>query len=307
MDSLRLTLLIAGIVIVAGIYLYTRLSRRRHAAREDARGRAARESRPGTGNILDRRLPSDPDPGEIDRDVGDLGGIFTPRRETSDAELSVDVSVLAGLRASYESTIDGFSQTEDSEPHRSLDLTEPVDASEPHESEEPDKFAEPDEPAEAAEPAEPPVAAPQPPMPDMTRPLVYLALIAKDGRLAGSRILESLDAEGFRPGPLQLYYRQSDADPSIVFGIANQAEPGVLDPASLPGMETPGLVTFMCVPHDMGHALKTYNMMVAVGRRLARRLDARLCDETRSTLTAQTENHLREKVGEIVRRDKLEH
>ena len=300
MDGLRLTLLIAGIVIVAGIYLYTRLSRRRHAAREDARGHAAGESRPGTGNILDRRLPSDPESGEIDRDVEDLGGIFTPRRETSDAELSVDVSVLAGLRASYESTIDGFSRTEDGEPHRSLDLTEPVDSSEPHEPE------ELDEPAGAAEPAEPPVAIPPPPMPDMTRPLVYLALLPKDGPLAGSRILESLDAEGFRPGPLQLYYRQSDADPSIVFGIANQAEPGVLDPASLLGMETPGLVTFMCVPHDMGHALKTYNMMVAVGRRLARRLDARLCDETRSTLTAQTENHLREKVGEIVRRDKLE-
>lgn len=281
MDTLRLTLLIVGIALVAGIYLYTRLSRRKSAARRAERDSAAGKSRIDFGNILDRRASAGPNSAGTDEDLEDLGGIFAPRRDTSDAELSVDVSVLSGLRATYESTIDGIAQIDEFEGSPLLD------------------------PIDSAEPAKPSVAAPEPPMPDMTRPLVYLALIPRDGSLSGRKVLDSLDGEGFRPGPMQLYYRQSDADPTIAFGIANQAEPGVLDPASLPDMETPGLVAFMSVPDDMAHAVKTYNMMVAVGRRLARRLDARLCDETRSTLTAQTENHLRETVGEIVRRERL--
>ena len=45
--------------------------------------------------------------------------------------------------------------------------------------------------------------------------------------------------------------------------------------------------------------------MVAVSRRLARRIDATLCDETRSTLTAQAENHLREKIADTLRQDRI--
>ena len=104
---------------------------------------------------------------------------------------------------------------------------------------------------------------------------------------------------------MQLYYWRSDRDPSIAFGVANLVEPGALDPGSLPGTETPGLVAFMCVPDDAAQAREILDAMIAASRRLAHRLDAALRDEARSTLSAQAENHLREKVTDVARRSRL--
>ena len=139
---------------------------------------------------------------------------------------------------------------------------------------------------------------------DMSRPLVYLTLVSKQERLSGRVVLDALAEEGFRPGLMQLYYWRSDAEPSVAFGVASMVEPGVLVPDELPGMEMPGLVTFMSIPEDGASAFRILDAMVAISRRLARRIDAKLCDETRSTLTAQAENHLRETVVDILRRDR---
>ena len=351
MDDLRVALLIAGIAVVAGVYVFARFSRRNAAKRGAGPDFVAREPRREGGETQDRSASLDPHSMEgddtgtgtgttidttidtgtaidtgtgtaidtaIDTDIGNLGGIFAPRRETSDAELSVDVSILAGLRATYESTLDGtvdgsapsvpYKSTVDgsapSVPHKStVDGSAPsvpykstVDGSAPSASHESTAGG-------AVPPADPGAAAPL--AIDMSRPLVYLTLVAKHERLSGRAILDALDAEGFRPGLMQLYYRRSEADPSVVVGVANMAEAGVLEPDSLPDMETPGLVTFTSVADDETHALKTFDMMVAASRRLAHRIDVTLCDETRSTLTAQAENHLRERVADIVRRGRM--
>ena len=348
MDDLRVALLIAGIAVVAGVYVFARFSRRNAAKRGAGPNFVAREPRREGGETQDRSVSLDPHSMEgddtgttidtdidtgtaIDTDIGNLGGIFAPRRETSDAELSVDVSILAGLRATYESTLDGtvdgfapsvpYKSTVDgaapsvpqkstmggsapSVPYKStMGGSAP---SVPHESTV--DGSAPSAPHEstvdgADPPADPGAAAPL--AIDMSRPLVYLTLVAKHERLSGRAILDALDAEGFRPGLMQLYYQRSEADPSVVVGVANMAEAGVLEPDSLPDMETPGLVTFTSVADDETHALKTFDMMVAASRRLAHRIDVTLCDETRSTLTAQAENHLRERVADIVRRGRM--
>ena len=291
MDDLRLALLIAGIALVAAIYAFTRLSSRGTAAREDTTEPTAR----GPHRSADRTRDGSHGPRPVanadsmESDVARLGGVFVLQRETSDEELSVDVSILAGLRATYESTLG----TEDD----SLSLAPPLD-SEGRDRAGRDAGAE-DRGAEAPRVAETLAI-------DMSRPLVYLTLVAKDARLSGRSILDALGAEGYRPGLMQLYYRRSDADPSIVIGVANMAEAGVLEPDALPDMETPGLVTFTSIPDDVPLALKALDMMVVAGRDLAARLDVTLCDETRSTLTAQTENHLRERVLDIVRRGRIE-
>ena len=350
MDDLRLALLIAGIAIVAGIYAFARLSRRNAAQREDEPEFIARED----GASLDSEASLDPRPGEDaagDRiDVGALGGMFALRREASDAELSVDVSILAGLRATYERTLDGAL---DGAPDHGLDgspsddapdyapdyaLDRPMDGASDHTPDDPLDHAPdgvpeepspgrgtgsvpdhapdgvpedpPEGPVEASAPSVPPTSPPDPgavaPLAvDMSRPLVYFTLVSKQEPLPGRGILDALDAEGFRPGLMQLYYWRRDAEPSVVFGVANMVEPGVLDPDTLPETETPGLVPFMSIPEDAASAFRTLDAMIAVGRRLALRLDATLCDETRSTLTAQAENHLREKVADILRRDRI--
>ena len=110
MDDLRIALLIAGIVVVATIYGLARLSRRKAVRRKDEH-RVARESRDESAHETDESVSFDPratgDGAGTEADVGRLGGVFAARREVSDAELSVDVSILAGLRATYESTLDG--------------------------------------------------------------------------------------------------------------------------------------------------------------------------------------------------------
>lgn len=329
MDDLRLALLIAGIAIVAGIYAFARLSRRNAAQREDEPEFIAREPPREDGVSLDSEASLDPRPGEDmagDRiDVGALGGMFALRREASDAELSVDVSILAGLRATYERTLDGApdhgldGSPSDDAPDDTPDyaLDSPMDGAPDHTLDDPLDHAPdgvpedpPEGPVEASAPSAPPTSPPDPgavaPLAvDMSRPLIYFTLVSKQEPLPGRGILDALDAEGFRPGLMQLYYWRRDAEPSVVFGVANMVEPGVLDPDTLPETETPGLVPFMSIPEDAASAFRTLDAMIAVGRRLALRLDATLCDETRSTLTAQAENHLREKVADILRRDRI--
>ena len=355
MDDLRIALLIAGIAVVAAVWVIARLSRHRaegrgdepdsvtqetttrryvRAADREARGEpdsVTQESRhestrdPDGSASLDLRPAPDEAGAEAGADTGveRLEGIFAPRREASDAELSVDVDILAGLRATWESTMDGTREAS-IDPGPSLDdgaaeWTAPVDAA-PADLASADAAPANAAPANAASasaaPADaaptdaaPASAAPTDTAPpisiDMSRPLVYLTLVAKRERVSGQVVLDSLAAEGFRPGLMQLYYWRSEAEPSVVFGVANMVEPGVLDPDELPAMETPGLVTFMSVPQDTASAFRILDAMVEVSRRLARRIDAALCDETRSTLTAQAANHLRETVADILRRGRL--
>ena len=299
MDDLRFALLIAGLVVVAGVYALARLSRRRAAKRAAQLNPVTLESQDEYAHVPDWSVSpvsdSTGEAGGTEADIDRLGGVFAPRREASDAEISVDVSILAGLRATYESTMDGTldgtvdrAVEESIAPEPSVDdgATAPIvhaDSAQPHAD------------ADSAQT----VAV------DMSRPLIYLTLVAKQTLVSGQVVLDALDAEGFRPGLMQLYYWRSDAEPSVVFGVANMVEPGVLDPGELPDMQTPGLVTFMSVSEDAASPFRIFDTMVAVSRRLARRIDATLCDETRSTLTAQAENHLREKIADVLRQDRI--
>ena len=322
MDDLRLALLIAGLVVVAGIYAFARVSRRRAARKAERPDLDALESRdehghdPDGSGTLDAASTDDAtgtgralEEGGTEADIGRLGGVFAATRETSDAELSVDVSILAGLRATYESTMDG---TLDGTVEEALAFVPSQDGGAMEQTADTGGAPPPADAASTRSAADagaalrgvdgtsaPPVSV------DMTRPLVYLTLVGKRERVSGRVVLDSLGAEGFQPGLMKLYYWRTDAEPSVVFGVANMVEPGVLDPDALPRMETPGLVTFMSVPEDSASAFRILDTMVAVSRRLARRIDATVCDETRSTLTAQAENHLREKIADILRHDRI--
>ena len=307
----------------------------RRAGRSDG---AVRRLRRKAGRSREPHTGIDPRSLGGDYDVNDLGGVFAPKREMPGAELSIDMSVLAGLRATYESTMDGLAPPADAEitdtgitdtgmdteggPDPDVADADVADAGAADFDSTGASTADAgiadtgamdigaadtgaaDVGATDADPAEPAAAAEQPAL-DLSRPIVHLLLLAKGGRLSGRAILDALDAEGFHPGAMQLYYWRSDRDPSIAFGVANLVEPGALDPESLPDTETPGLVAFMCVPSDAAQAREILDAMIDASRRLADRLDAALRDEARSTLSAQAENHLREKVTDIARRSRL--
>ncbi|WP_025769778.1 cell division protein ZipA C-terminal FtsZ-binding domain-containing protein [Thioalkalivibrio sp. HK1] len=229
MDSLRLILLIAGVILVIGIYVSGHLAHRRKAARSGRRGRLSKGA--------------------------------------------VDVSALAGLRAVDESEGGGDEIDESS----ALEQTDPL-------------------------------------LPDPSLPIIALTLIARRESMSGSAIIDALEAEGLKAGPMRIYHYRFFPDaseepsspkstsrlPPIVFSIANATEPGVLDPKTLHEERIPGLVIFMNAS-DPAHTMRTLDAMLGVGVRLARRLDAILGDAQRNYLTPRAREALREHALNLAR------
>ena len=352
MDDLRIVLLIAGVVLIGGIYVFGRLSRRGGGGR----GRSARRPRRGiehseSVSLGPRREAEVSEPFSRGPDF-DTGG--------------TDSGTAA--REAYRGPGGEGSESAAREPNRGAEAPEPVSQEARHDTggegpgtagrglrraadgDDPDRSARkrhaafdprpvdgdydvdalggmfaprrktPDEElsvdvgvlsgmrafyeGSVDESVPPPGEGKGQPALYTSQPIVFLTLIAKRGRLPGHAILDAFDAEGFEPGPMRIYHYRGNAEPGppVAFGVANLVEPGVLEPDSLPGIHTPGLVMFMGVAHDVADASRTLEAMIAAGRRIADRLDATLCDETRSTLTAQAENHLRETVADVALR-----
>ncbi len=159
-------------------------------------------------------------------------------------------------------------------------------------------------------------------LPDPSLPIIALTLIARRGSMSGSAIIEALELEGLKPGPMRIYhyrYYPEDSGESssfassgtssgnssgrsqpIVFSIANAVEPGVLEPKTLHEERTPGLVVFMNASDPM-HTMRTLDAMLSVGVRLARRLDAILGDAERNYLTPRARDALREHALNLAR------
>lgn len=123
--------------------------------------------------------------------------------------------------------------------------------------------------------------------------LVVLYLVAQEGeRLVGARIAEAFARHGLEHGELGIFH-SSDSDGRTVFSVANLVEPGTFDPATMDTLSTPGLAMFMRLPGPQS-ATTALERMLDTARALADELDARVLDHDHSTLTRQTEQHLRD-------------
>ena len=135
--------------------------------------------------------------------------------------------------------------------------------------------------------------------------VVVLTLLAPRGeRIGGAALHAALEAQGLRYGADRIFHRYPDAAPAGVeplFSVVNIVEPGVFDLETMDEMRTPGLGLFMRLPgpKEPGDA---FARMVRTSRALASALGAQLCDETRSKLTAQALNHMREQIADFGRR-----
>ena len=135
--------------------------------------------------------------------------------------------------------------------------------------------------------------------------VVILTVLASRGeRIEGAALRAALEAQGLRHGDDRIFHRYPDAAPASVgplFSAVNIVEPGVFELETMDSMRTPGIGLFMRLPgpKDPGDA---FAKMVHAARELEKALEAQLCDETRSKLTAQTLNHLREQIADFGRR-----
>ncbi len=332
MDGLRLALIIAGIVVVAAVYLWSaRRSRINRDAGEfqsfdawsdqsldplsDPEAKTQPNPRRDRGGAAVDTLTAAADGGEQETAGADAAPRRSPSRGLGDPR------VLAGLQ-DIADTLDtrGGGETARSEPRiGALDAVAPPAAK--------GSEAGPAKPAAAGR--EPPgvrkppperKTAPAPAPARKERPphatggdtpaemVVVLNVMAPEGeRFEGPAVKAALEHAGLRAGDMQLYHFRAEAQPSgspPIFSALNAVKPGTLDPDAFEGMHTPGIALVLRLP-GVERPSEAFELMHGVATRIAGELGGRLCDESRSTLTKQSLNHLRETIADSVRRRRL--
>jgi cell division protein ZipA len=132
-----------------------------------------------------------------------------------------------------------------------------------------------------------------------------LTIMAKSGRkFAGPDIRRGFESVGMRLGEMRIFQHFGIGEQlteQSVLSAADILEPGVFPAGDLENYSTRGLILFIQLPGPID-GLDALELMLDVGQKLAKSLEGELCDETRSTLTTQAANHLRERIEDMKRR-----
>lgn len=135
--------------------------------------------------------------------------------------------------------------------------------------------------------------------------VLALTIMAPEGRrFRGGELQRALEHEGLRYGAYQAFHRDPEeqaAAANPLFSVVNVVQPGSFDLETIDELMTPGIALFTRVPGPPDSSA-AFNEMLSTAERLARSLGGRLCDETRSTLTTQSVNLMRERIAEHGRR-----
>ena len=113
----------------------------------------------------------------------------------------------------------------------------------------------------------------------------------------GEALLQALTSSQLDYGESEIYHRTLErfGERQIVFSIATMVKPGTLNPQQMSNLSTPGVSLFMRLPGPM-EGLKAFNTMLDCAQTMASKLDAKVLDESRSVLTQQSIDHLREEI-----------
>lgn len=146
-----------------------------------------------------------------------------------------------------------------------------------------------------------PVGGPAPRKPAESEMVVILHVAAHaPHRFTGQDITRALQAADLRLGAMDIYHRSIEVGGRRrdLVGVANMIEPGTLREEDLQDTQTPGLTLILQLPAAIDN-LQAFDILLDCARRLAATLDAEVLDETRSTLTQQAAEHLRERIRDF--------
>ena len=124
---------------------------------------------------------------------------------------------------------------------------------------------------------------------------------------AGTAVQEALSDLGFSFGDMQIfhYYCDTSLPPAApLYSAANVLKPGTFDLRTIEEVHTPGVALFMQTSGASG-GVETFDAMLEAGTSLASRLGGELRDEGRNAVTKQSINHLRERIVEFGRQQRL--
>ena len=139
--------------------------------------------------------------------------------------------------------------------------------------------------------------------------LVVLTVVTQDeSDLLGpviQRALGAFDLEPDNHGMFHHYGNRRGQMRAPVFSVSSILEPGAFDLEAMDRVATPGLCLFMRRPGPLP-ATVAFDLMLDVGSRMSRSLDALLCDHQRCRLTVQATQALRERVVHFALRHERE-
>ena len=139
--------------------------------------------------------------------------------------------------------------------------------------------------------------------PAVPEEVLVIHVLRRDGaRMAGTELLDVVNAQGLQFGDMNIFHRYgSGGRGRIEFSMASAVEPGTFDLGALDEFETPGVVFFMQLPGPE-QPLDAFEHMARAARAVARTFDADLKDEHHSVMTAQTLEHCRQRIRDFRRR-----
>lgn len=120
--------------------------------------------------------------------------------------------------------------------------------------------------------------------------------------VAGDRLLQSLLQQGLRYGEMKIFHLHQNGD--LLFSLANAHEPGYFNIDSMEQERLRAVTFFVKLPGPK-EPLTALNRMLNAAQWLARELEGELRDENRIVLTQQMMEHLRERVQEFERRQRV--
>lgn len=132
--------------------------------------------------------------------------------------------------------------------------------------------------------------------------ILYVVAVSEEG-FSGTDILRTLLACDLRFGDMDFFHRHERASGRgpIEFSVANMMKPGVFDIDNMEPLQTRGLMFFVTLPgpRDM---LKAFDYMYETAKVVAKELGGDIQDETRSAVTRQSLEHMRQQIRELERR-----
>ena len=136
-----------------------------------------------------------------------------------------------------------------------------------------------------------------------THVFILYVVARREEAFAGATILETLLANDLRFGDMDFFHRheRTSGRGAIEFSVANMMKPGVFDIDNMEPLQTRGLMFFVTLPGptDM---LKAFDYMYETAKLVAKSLDGDIQDETRSVVTRQSLEHMRQQIRELERR-----
>jgi cell division protein ZipA len=266
MSELRWILLVAGVALIIGLYVWGVRARQRSAT-PDLDGARRIEPAAAPAAVVPRPVT------EANR--------REPRLSLDDEDEAPTPGVAAGIADDGEPSVAfGRNQAAEASAHSVPGVrTEPTISTVP----------------------EPPAAASNTPEPEGTAPssraqkIVSVRVAAPmPARFEGTRLREALDRNGLRHGRFDIFHRLAP-DGRPIISLASVLEPGTFDPAAMDHAAYPGVALFTVLPGPVS-ALDALEDLLVTSRALALQLGGTVVDEKGAPLSLQRIAHMRDDV-----------